>query len=178
MKNSLNKYFNRSFPFLKQFTKPFVASLFPSNFFQRNLSKNEHIEPGIYTLFTASQYSANAELPVRSIEPAYRQCFDEVVRTYMEEVNKISRNMGRFLEYRKTLYGYYKYEPRQGMNYILDLFLIYRRYIGKKMSVSFQLFTQIFSVFLRNHFGIVIQRLEIQIEMSSLKRHDLVRFLL
>ena len=92
--------------------------------------------PGIYTLFTASQYSANAELPVRSIEPAYKQCFDEVVRTYMEEVNKISRSMGRFLEYKKTLYGYYKYEPRQGMSYILDLFLIYRKYMGKKMSVS------------------------------------------
>jgi len=93
-------------------------------------------QPNIYTLFTASQYSANTELPVRSIEPAYRQCFDEVVRTYMEEVNKISRNMGRFLEYKKTLYGYYKYEPRHGMNYILDLFLIYRKYMGKKMSVG------------------------------------------
>lgn len=97
--------------------------------------KETPLEPGIYTLFTASQYSANTELPVRSIEPAYRQCFDEVVRTYMEEVNKISRTMGRFLEYKKTLYGYYKYEPKYGMNYILDLYLIYRKYLGKKMSV-------------------------------------------
>ncbi len=103
---------------------------------QKNTSLYGKIEPGIYTLFTASQYSANAELPVRSIEPAYKQCFDEVVRTYMEEVNKISRSMGRILEYKKTLYGYYKYEPRHGMNYILDLFLIYRKYSGKKMSVS------------------------------------------
>jgi chondroitin sulfate synthase len=52
----------------------------------------------------------------------------------MEEVNKISRTMGRFLEYKKTLYGYYKYEPRYGMNYILDLFLIYRKYMGKNSS--------------------------------------------
>lgn len=103
---------------------------------QKNDSFNEINEPGIYTLFTASQYSANTELPVRSIEPAYKQCFDEVVRTYMEEVNKVSRAMGRFLEYKKTLYGYYKYEPKYGINYILDLFLIYRKYSGKKMSVS------------------------------------------
>ncbi|CAF1065824.1 unnamed protein product [Adineta steineri] len=102
---------------------------------QKNDSSYEKTLPNIYTLFTASQYTANTELPVRSIEPAYRQCFDEVVRTYMEEVNKISRNMGRFLEYKKTLYGYYKYEPKYGMNYILDLFLIYRKYSGKKMSV-------------------------------------------
>lgn len=95
------------------------------------------IEPSTYTFFTASQYSANTELPVRSIEPAYRQCFEEVVRTYMEEVNKVSRYMGRLLEYKKTLYGYYKYEPKYGMNYILDLFLIYRKYAGKKMSVSY-----------------------------------------
>ena len=97
--------------------------------------KQTPLEPAIYTLFTASQYSANTELPVRSIEPAYRQCFDEVVRTYMEEVNKISRTMGRFLEYKKTLYGYYKYEAKYGINYILDLYLIYRKYLGKKMSV-------------------------------------------
>ena len=94
------------------------------------------IEPGIYTLFTGSQYAANAELPVRSIEPAYSQCFSEVVRSYMESVNQLSRHLGRFLEYKKTMYGYYKYEPRHGMNYILDLFLMYRKYAGKKMSVS------------------------------------------
>ena len=105
----------------------------------KKLSRPKH-EPGIYTLFTASQYSANAELPVRSIEPSYRQCFQEVVRTYMEDVNKVSRSMGRFLEYKKTLYGYYKHEPRHGMNYILDLFLIYRKYSGKKMSVSIENF--------------------------------------
>ena len=105
--------------------------------YERNNFLYRNKESGIYTLFTASQYSANTELPVRSIEPAYKQCFDEVVRTYIEEVNKISRNMGRFLEYKKTLYGYYKYEPRYGMKYILDLFLIYRKYSGKKMSVSY-----------------------------------------
>ncbi|UJR30320.1 hypothetical protein I4U23_017857 [Adineta vaga] len=102
---------------------------------QKNNYSYEINEPNVYTLFTASQYSANTELPVRSIEPGYKQCFDEVVRTYMEEVNKISRTMGRFLEYKKTLYGYYKHTPRYGMNYILDLFLIYRKYSGKKMSV-------------------------------------------
>ncbi|CAF0887659.1 unnamed protein product [Rotaria sordida] len=102
---------------------------------QKNNSLYDKNEYGIYTFFTASQYSANTELPVRSIEPAYKQCFDEVVRTYMEDVNKISRNMGRFLEYKKTLYGYYKHQPRYGMNFILDLFLIYRKFSGKKMSV-------------------------------------------
>lgn len=111
---------------------------------KRSSSQNdeEHFQlndTGIYTIFTASQYTANTELPVRSIEPAYRQCIDEVVRTYMEDVNKISRNMGRFLEYKKTLYGYFKHQPRQGMNYILDLFLIYRKFSGRKMSVSIHL---------------------------------------
>jgi len=105
------------------------------NNYHNKFSRQKSSPSGIYTLFTASQYSANTELPVRSIEPSYRQCFDEVVRTYMEEVNKISRDMGRFLEYKKTLYGYYKYEPKYGMNYILDLFLIYRKFAGKKMSV-------------------------------------------
>ena len=124
----LRKFFNRS----TEVNLSFLADRADSS------ETRKSVEPGVYTLFTASQYSANTELPVRSIEPAYRQCFDEVVRTYMEDVNKISRNMGRFLEYKKTLYGYYKHEPRHGMNYILDLFLIYRKYAGKKMSVSEQ----------------------------------------
>ncbi|CAF1379687.1 unnamed protein product [Adineta ricciae] len=126
LRNALHEYFTRSSPSVPDSIRSMLKTKF---------SQKDKILPGIYTLFTASQYAANTELPVRSIEPAYRQCFDEVVRTYMEDVNKISRNMGRFLEYRKTLYGYYRYEPKYGINYILDLFLIYRKYLGKKMSV-------------------------------------------
>ncbi|CAF2962228.1 unnamed protein product [Rotaria sp. Silwood2] len=44
--------------------------------------------------------------------------------------------MCRFLEYKNTLCDYYKYQPRFGMNYILDLFLIYRKLSGKKVSAS------------------------------------------
>ncbi|UJR16156.1 hypothetical protein I4U23_003067 [Adineta vaga] len=132
LRTVLHEYFSRSFHPLPES----IRSILKSNLANHSkIVDKEKIPPGIYTLFTASQYAANNELPVRSIEPAYKQCFDEVVRTYMEEVNKISRNMGRFLEYRKTLYGYYKYEPKYGMNYILDLFLIYRKYLGRKMSV-------------------------------------------
>lgn len=130
--NILQNNFQRSSPSSNDFPFP------NRNIQQKPFSRQGH-EPGIYTLFTASQYSANAELPVRSIEPSYKQCFQEVVRTYMEDVNKISRSMGRFLEYKKTLYGYYKHQPRHGMNYILDLFLIYRKYSGKKMSVSIEI---------------------------------------
>ncbi len=137
----MHKYFNRSLPSSNDPTFSFLFDIIQSitnheNTRTKIFFKNKS-EPGIYTLFTASQYSANTELPVRSIEPSYKQCIDEVVRTYMEEVNRISRNMGRFLEFKKTLYGYYKYQPRHGMNYILDLFLIYRKYMGKKMSVGF-----------------------------------------
>ncbi|CAF1090399.1 unnamed protein product [Rotaria sordida] len=137
--NALQIYFNESLPSSNDLTFSFVYDSIQSmsnnyTHTKTSLQAKKH-SSAIYTLFTASQYSANTELPVRSIEPAYKQCFDEVVRTYMEAVNKISRNMGRFLEYKKTLYGYYKYEPRHGMSYILDLYLIYRKYMGRKMSV-------------------------------------------
>ncbi|CAF4586740.1 unnamed protein product [Rotaria sp. Silwood1] len=136
--NALQIYFNESLPSSNDLTFSFLfdsIQAMSNNYTHTKRSLKEKHSHSIYSLFTASQYSANTELPVRSIEPAYKQCFDEVVRTYMEAVNKISRNMGRFLEYKKTLYGYYKYEPRHGMNYILDLYLIYRKYMGRKMSV-------------------------------------------
>ncbi|CAF1512460.1 unnamed protein product, partial [Adineta steineri] len=135
----LHEYFNQSFlpsndaTFHSLYEK--IQSIFnTNNIYSKKISQDKN-QPGIYTLFTGSQYSANAESPVRSIEPAYKQSLDEVVRTYMEEVNKISRNMGRFVEYKKTLYGYYKYNPRFGINYILHLHVIYRKYTGKKMSI-------------------------------------------
>ena len=143
--NSIGNYFNRSLsPLPNSMTKDYFIHSNNLNQFLNleNPDLNTNRNPlqmsgtGIYTIFTASQYSANAELPVRSIEPAYKQSIDEVVRTYMEDVNRIARNMGRFIEYRKTLYGYYKYQPRHSVNYILDLFLIYRKYTGRKMSVS------------------------------------------
>lgn len=146
MWDAVQEYLNRSLPSLNDITFSFLFELLHSitnNHTHLKVSVKQKQAPGIYTLFTASQYSANTELPVRSLEPAYKQCFDEVVRTYMEEVNKISRSMGRFLEYKKTLYGYYKYEPRLGINYILDLYLIYRKYAGRKMSVSSS-FTSLF----------------------------------
>ena len=136
---ALQNYFDRSSSLVNEFKYALPSS--PLRKASMDRSRNTtlfqgSIEPGIYTLFTGSQYAANAELPVRSIEPAYSQCFSEVVRSYMESVNQLSRHLGRFLEYKKTMYGYYKYEPRHGMNYILDLFLMYRKYAGKKMSVS------------------------------------------
>ena len=40
--------------------------------------------------------------------------------------------MGRFLEYKKTLYGYYKYEPKYGMNYILRFISYLSKIYGQK----------------------------------------------
>jgi hypothetical protein len=131
----LQEYFKKSLPLFNSLLLPYLSNVHVIFNIEKQSQLNRS-QPGIYTLFTASQYSANTELPVRSIEPAYRQCFDEIVRTYMENVNGVSRHLGRFLEYKKTLYGYYKHEPRHGMNYILDLYLMYRKYSGKKMSVG------------------------------------------
>ena len=60
------------------------------------------------------------ELPVRSIEPAYRQCFNEVVRAYMEEVNKIFQEIWvDFWNIKKRSMVTISMNRDFGMNYIL-----------------------------------------------------------
>ena len=53
----------------------------------------------------------------------------------MEVINQNSKERGRLIDYKDTLYGYVRNHPLIGLDYIIDVLLIYRKYEGRKMTV-------------------------------------------
>lgn len=53
----------------------------------------------------------------------------------MEIINSLSKQRGRLIDYKETLYGYWRLDPIHGVDVILDLLLVYKKYRGHKMTV-------------------------------------------
>jgi len=53
----------------------------------------------------------------------------------MDKINHDSISKGRLIDYKDTLYGYVRNHPLVGLDYILDILLIYKKYEGRKMTV-------------------------------------------
>lgn len=54
----------------------------------------------------------------------------------MEVINSYSKQRGRVIDYKEILYGYWRLNPLYGVDLILDLLLVYRKYRGHKMTVQ------------------------------------------
>lgn len=71
--------------------------------------------------------------PRRSIDAPLREGVEDVIREVMESINSLSKERGRVIDFKELLYGYYRVHPRLGVDYILDLLLMYKKYRGRKM---------------------------------------------
>uniref|UniRef100_A0A8D8TS28 Hexosyltransferase n=1 Tax=Cacopsylla melanoneura TaxID=428564 RepID=A0A8D8TS28_9HEMI len=86
--------------------------------------------------FMSRTVSAPGNLnPRKKLESHIKEGLDDVIREVMENLNKFSRERGRMIEYKELLYGYYRENPQYGIDYILDLLLVYKKYRGRKMTV-------------------------------------------
>lgn len=65
-----------------------------------------------------------------------KEGLEDVVRDIMQIINTLSRERGRVIEFRELLYGYSRMNPLYGQDLVLDLLLMYKKYRGKKMTVS------------------------------------------
>lgn len=54
----------------------------------------------------------------------------------MELINSYSKQRGRVIDFKEILYGYWRMDPIYGVDLILDLLLVYRKYRGHKMTVQ------------------------------------------
>lgn len=53
----------------------------------------------------------------------------------MELINSYSKQRGRVIDFKEILYAYWRLNPNNGVDLILDLLLVYRKYRGHKMTV-------------------------------------------
>nr|XP_022906021.1 chondroitin sulfate synthase 1 isoform X1 [Onthophagus taurus] len=81
-------------------------------------------------------FSAKDLNPKRRIPSSMREGIDDILREAMDIINQYSKQRGRIIDYKDIYYGYWRLDPKYGVDVILDLLLVYRKYRGHKMTVT------------------------------------------
>ncbi|KAM5300007.1 chondroitin sulfate synthase 3 [Ctenodactylus gundi] len=81
-------------------------------------------------------YSAAENQPPRqSISSILRTALDDTILQVMEMINENAKSRGRLIDFKEIQYGYRRVDPMHGVEYILDLLLLYKRHKGRKLTV-------------------------------------------
>ncbi|XP_028604235.2 chondroitin sulfate synthase 3 [Podarcis muralis] len=78
---------------------------------------------------------AENQPPRQSINSILRAALDDTVMQVMEMINENSKSRGRLIDFNEIQYGYRRVDPLHGVEYILDLLLLYKRHKGRKVTV-------------------------------------------
>ncbi|KAM4054102.1 chondroitin sulfate synthase 3 [Anomaloglossus baeobatrachus] len=96
--------------------------------------RNEVIEWEFLTGKHIYSMSANAP-PCQSLNNLLKVSLDDTVMQVMEMINENSKSRGRLIDFKEIQYGYRRIHPMYGVEYILDLLLLYKRHKGRKLTV-------------------------------------------
>lgn len=88
-----------------------------------------------FDFFTRSLFSSAYISPKRGLEGFWKNSLVDTVRQIMEEINHNSIERGRLIDFKDILYGYSRHHPLIGLDYVIDILLVYRKYEGRKMTV-------------------------------------------
>jgi hypothetical protein len=88
-----------------------------------------------FDFFTRSMFSSTYISPKRGLEGYWKRSLIDSVRQIMEDINANSKERGRIIDFKNVLYGYTRHHPLVGLDYIIDILLVYRKYEGRKMTV-------------------------------------------
>ncbi|XP_066149870.1 chondroitin sulfate synthase 1 [Euwallacea fornicatus] len=89
-----------------------------------------------WELISKTLYTHRDLNPRKRIGSSLKEGLGDVTRELMELINQYSKQRGRVIDFREILYGYWRLDPLHGVDLILDLLLMYRKYRGQKMSVQ------------------------------------------
>uniref|UniRef100_A0A8D2J7A3 Hexosyltransferase n=1 Tax=Varanus komodoensis TaxID=61221 RepID=A0A8D2J7A3_VARKO len=82
---------------------------------------------------------AENQPPRQSINSILRAALDDTIMQVMEIINENSKSRGRLIDFNEIQYGYRRVDPLHGVEYILDLLLLYKRHKGRKVTVPEEL---------------------------------------
>lgn len=99
-----------------------------------------------WDFLSRSEYSLGDSNPRRRIHSDVKEGLEDITREVMASINACSRQRGRIVEERSTLYGYRRVNS-YGADTILDLLLVYRKYRGRKVTLPVRR-----HVYLHQHF--------------------------
>ncbi|XP_057655597.1 chondroitin sulfate synthase 1 isoform X1 [Diorhabda carinulata] len=89
-----------------------------------------------WELISKTLYTHRDSNPRKRIGSSLKEGLNDVVREIMELINSYSKQRGRVIDFKEILYGYWRLDPVFGVDLILDLLLVYRKYRGHKMTVE------------------------------------------
>ncbi|XP_071586492.1 chondroitin sulfate synthase 3 [Heliangelus exortis] len=90
--------------------------------------------------------------PQQSLSSILRTALDDTVMQIMEMINENSRSRGRLIDFKEIQYGYRRVDPLHGVEYILDLLLLYKRHRGRKVTVPVRRHTYLQQLFSKPFF--------------------------
>ncbi|KAK9880257.1 hypothetical protein WA026_010132 [Henosepilachna vigintioctopunctata] len=88
-----------------------------------------------WDFISGSLYSTGDLNPKRRIGSSSKEGLADTVAEVMELINFYSKQRGRIIEFKEVMYSYFRLNPLHGVEYILDLLLVYRKYRGHKMTI-------------------------------------------
>ncbi|XP_069083396.1 chondroitin sulfate synthase 3 [Pleurodeles waltl] len=97
-------------------------------------ARNEVIEWELVTSKLIYSMSEN-QPPCQSLNSVMRASLDDTVMQVMEMINENSKSRGRLIDFKEIQYGYRRVDPMHGVEYILDMLLMYKRHKGRKVTV-------------------------------------------
>ncbi|OAD61078.1 Chondroitin sulfate synthase 1, partial [Eufriesea mexicana] len=108
-----------------------------------------------WDFLSRSEYSLGDSNPRRRIHSDIKEGLEDITREVMASINACSRQRGRVVEERSTLYGYRRVDS-YGADTILDLLLVYRKYRGRKVTLPVRR-----HVYLHQHFTETVDGVEV-----------------
>ncbi|XP_076751112.1 chondroitin sulfate synthase [Xylocopa sonorina] len=120
-----------------------------------------------WDFLSRSEYSLGDSNPRRRIHSDIKEGLEDITREVMASINACSRQRGRVVEERSTLYGYRRVDS-YGADTILDLLLVYRKYRGRKVTLPVRR-----HVYLHQHFtGLEIRETLDGEEVDETRRNE------
>lgn len=89
----------------------------------------------MWKFFSKKLYSELSVNPKKHIDKHIIKAYHQNIPRIMSTINRKSMRKGRLLDYHSLYYGYVRFDSEIGMQYILDLLLIYRKYQGKRLTL-------------------------------------------
>lgn len=85
-----------------------------------------------FDFFTRSLFSSTYISPKRGLEGFWKRALIDNVRQIMDDINLNSIEKGRVIDFKDILYGYTRNHPLLGLDLVIDILLVYRKYEGRK----------------------------------------------
>ncbi|CAH0553195.1 unnamed protein product [Brassicogethes aeneus] len=90
----------------------------------------------VWELISKTLYSHKDANPKKRMGSSLKEGLGDVTREMMDIINSYSKQRGRIIDFKEILYGYWRLDPIHGVDLILDLLLVYKKYRGHKMTVQ------------------------------------------